>query len=107
MIGAFVGIIFLGLSEPVNEVAVANRDSEIESMTEFELKYAYYIGIVMALLSAVFESTTAVASRRLKVLHFAVIQFSYGIISAIATGIFLICSCAMKGTVPYIYPSPG
>ena len=62
-------------------------------MSDFEKEYAYMIGIIMALLCAMGGATIGVASRRLKEIHYAVIQFAYGLFAAIAMAIYLIIGC--------------
>ena len=59
----------------------------------------------MAVCSALTGSIIAVSSRRLKVLHYAVIQFSYGLLATIVMAIFLIVHCVANGKLPYVYPS--
>ena len=72
-------------------------------MSEFEKRYAYTIGITMALLCAIGSSLVAVASRRLKSLHYAVIQFAYGVLASVAMGTYLIVGCISQRHVPYVY----
>ena len=72
-------------------------------MSEFEKEYSYMIGILMALLCAMGAATIGVASRRLKSIHFAVIQFAYGLFAAIAMAIYLVASCISARHVPYVY----
>ena len=72
-------------------------------MSEFEKEHAYMIGITMALLCAIGSSTIAVASRRLKSIHYAVIQFAYGMFAAICMGIYLMAGCIGSRHVPYYY----
>lgn len=71
MVGAFAGIVLLGVAKPAeeNESIEASKDG----WSDFELENAYQIGCVLAIISCFSQSVIAVASRRLKSLHFAVI----------------------------------
>ena len=86
------------------------RPSEAESgiddtatLTDWEQENAYKIGLVLACICCVGESVIVVASRRLKQLHYAVIQFFYGILASTMTAIMLISYCIAKSHVPYNY----
>ena len=57
------------------------------------------------MLSCIAQSIISVASRRLKQIHFAVIQFCYGVIAASITAIMLMSYCIAKSHVPYQYDS--
>ena len=72
-------------------------------MNEFEQQYTYLIGITVSLICAIGYSTIAVASRRLKSIHYAVIQFTYGLFASIAMGIYLIAGCISARHIPYLY----
>ena len=104
MVGAFSGIVCLGLGGPDSDERTTSQ-TNTESMSEFEQKYAYQIGLAMAVFSCVAQSLISVASRRLKTLHFAVIQFCYGLMATIVMAIFLITYCAVDGEWPYVYRS--
>ena len=43
------------------------------------------------------------ASRKLKSIHFAVIQFAYGCLASVVTCIILIVVCCVQNHVPYSY----
>ena len=91
MLGAFAGIMTLGLARPESEEDM-NPD-KIASMTPFEKKYAYQIGLILAILTSAMSSVISVAARRLKTLHFAVIQFAYAVMSTVAMAIYLMIGC--------------
>lgn len=50
---------------------------------------AYQIGLAMAILAAAMYALGGVATRRLKALNFAIIQFHYAVISTFLTGVWL------------------
>ena len=62
-------------------------------MDAFEQKYAYILGIVCAVISCIAQAIISVASRRLKTIHYAVIQFNYGVLSSTMNLLFLIFVC--------------
>ena len=103
MLGAFAGIMTLSLARPESEEDM-NPD-KIAYMTPFEKKYAYQIGLILAILTSAMSSVISVAARRLKTLHFAVIQFSYGVMSTVAMAIYLMIGCIQARRVPYAYDS--
>ena len=98
LVSSFVGIICIGLAKP-EEL----EPKDYTYMSDFEKQHAYLIGIIMALLCAMGGATIGVASRRLKEIHYAVIQFAYGLFAAIAMAIYLIVSCISARRVPYMY----
>ena len=61
------------------------------------------IGIIMALLCAMGGATIGVASRRLKSIHYAVIQFAYGLFASIAMATYLISGSISAKRIPYVY----
>ena len=103
MLGAFGGIITLGLAKPESEEDM--NPHKIASMSAFEKKYAYQIGLILAILTSAMSSVISVAARRLKGLHFAVIQFAYGVMATVAMAIYLVVGCIQANRVPYAYDS--
>ena len=99
MMGSFSGIIILslGASEEPVEVEV---DS---SLSVFEQEHAYLLGISAAMISAVSYSVSAVTSRKLKVVHFSIIQFWYAIMACLVMAVFFVSACISQGHVPLSY----
>ena len=85
MVSSFVGVICIGLAKPEDL-----KEKDTSYMSEFEKEHAYLIGIIMALLCAIGGATIGVASRRLKTMHYAVIQFAYGLFASLAMALYLI-----------------
>ena len=98
LFGAFGGIICLALAKPSETV-------QLESMSDFEQTYSYQIGIALAIITSLTFSVVSVASRKLKSLHYGVIQFVYALMSTICTGIVLLGFCVAEGEMPYVYES--
>lgn len=103
MIGAFAGIVCLGMAKPSEDSQ--SKVQDLDSMSDFEKQYAYQIGLIMAVISCVAQSVISVASRRLKSLHFAVIQFAYALMASCVMGIALAVICVKNNHVPYSYDS--
>jgi len=74
MFGSYLGIAMTGLSQPASE-----NDGEITK------KNMYTMGILLSLVAAVGMSIVATSTRKLKEIHFGVIQFIY------ATASTLVC----------------
>lgn len=74
MFGSYLGIAMIGLSQPPTD-----KDGEIAATN------TYKIGILLSLVAAVGMSIIATSTRKLKEIHFGVIQFIY------ATSSTLIC----------------
>ena len=72
-------------------------------MTDFEQAHAYQIGIFLAVITCLTQSVISVASRKLKSLHYGVIQFVYALMSSIITGFVLLGFCIAKQEVPFAY----
>ena len=102
MLGAFSGIICLGLARPSEEEDGIDASA---SMSDWEWENAYKIGLVLASLACIAQSFISVASRRLKQLHFAIIQFTYGVFASTITAVMLISYCVAKSHIPYNYDS--
>ena len=98
MTGAFGGIICLGMAKPSEKI-------DVENFSDFERAHAYQIGVFLAVITCFTLSVVAVASRKLKSLHFAVMQTLQASLSAICFGGVLLCHCTYKGVVPYVYDS--
>ena len=101
MIGAFSGIICLSMGASEEPVEI-NEDS---SMSVFEQEHAYLLGISAALISAISFSFSAVTSRKLRVVHFSIIQFWYAIMACLVMALFFISACISQGHIPYKYAS--
>ena len=95
---AFGGVICIGLAKPE-----ALEEKDTSNMSAFEQEHTYIIGITVSLVCAICYSTIAVASRRLKTIHYAVIQFTYGLFASIAMGIYFVTGCISAKHVPYVY----
>lgn len=109
MLGAFAGIVCLGVAKPEEEqdaAVTSDTGNQTESsMSDFEKQYAYQIGMAMAVFSCLAQSVISVASRRLKSLHFAVIQFWYGLMASVVMAVFLVTACTVTSHTPYVYSS--
>lgn len=100
MLGAFAGIICIGIARPSKDESGIDETAD---MSGWELENSYMLGLVLTFLTCITASIISVATRRLKQIHFAVIQFIYGIIATIITAILLISYCIAKNHIPYIY----
>ena len=74
MFGSYLGIAMIGLSQPPSD-----KDGEISATN------TYTMGILLSLVAAVGLSIVATSTRKLKEIHFGVIQFIY------ATASTLVC----------------
>ena len=61
--------------------------------------------MAMAVFACVSQSVISVASRRLKSIYFAIIQFNYSLMATISMGVFLVVACIAQKHVPYVYSS--
>lgn len=101
MIGAFCGIVVLGIAKPTETKNIEDN----ESFSKFEVEHGYQIGMAMALFACVSQSVISVASRRLKSIYFAIIQFNYSLMATISMGVFLVVACVTQKHVPYTFSS--
>ena len=80
MIGSFVGVIILSLSKSGEEDNVTSKRN-------------FYVGLIAALLCGFCFSFSTVLTRKLKGLHYSIIQFHYGLISTFILTIWVVIDC--------------
>ena len=80
MIGCFVGIVVLSLAKSNLNKKQVEPDNKIE----------FYFGLGMIFHTALGFSIVGVLTRKMKSLHFSIIQFHYGLFSVSALSIWII-----------------
>lgn len=78
MIGCFIGIIILSLAK--SNVIGGGGDQD-EEEAKYEDKQTFYFGLGMISCTALMFSSVGVLTRKMKSIHFSIIQFDYGVLS--------------------------
>ena len=81
--GCFTGVVLLGLAN----TKIFNKEDQIETNQQF------YFGLAMIFATAILFSVSGVLTRKMKAIHFSVIQFNYGFLSVSTLSIWLLIEC--------------
>jgi drug/metabolite transporter (DMT)-like permease len=80
MLGCFTGVVVIALAKS----PIFNHERQIEKTTQF------YLGLVVILFSAILFSVGGVLIRKMKAVHFSVIQFNYGFLAFSSLSIWVL-----------------
>ena len=81
----FGGIILVAMDHSQQE---GEADEGVEEDEEENSKSAYLLGIFAALVTTLMYAITGVVSRRLKDVHYSVIQFHYALVGTLAFTVY-------------------
>ena len=99
---AFGGIVLIGFSKTDTD---QKESSDQDNQGELSPQLIFQIGFMLTLLAAVGCSIVNVASRYLRQVNFAIIQFNYALMASSVMGISLFAFYLRDGKIPFIYNS--
>ena len=95
MIGCFFGIVVLSLA----------KSNLFKSKVKIDNSSEFYFGLAMIFSTAIAFSIVGVMTRKMKSLHFSIIQFNYGFFSVGSLSLWIIIEFYSKSTENYGYDS--
>ena len=96
MIGCFTGVVVLALAKS----PIFDHETQIEKTSQF------YFGLMVIFLSAILFSVGGVLTRKMKVVHFSVIQFNYGFLAFLTLLIWVLVEYFTTPESEYGYQYP-
>lgn len=78
MLGCFIGIIVIALAK---SNIIGGGEETDEDQSKYQDKTFFYFGLGMIFFTALMFSSVGVLTRKMKSIHFSIIQFDYGVLS--------------------------
>lgn len=95
MAGCFTGVVVLALAK-TNIFGNSQEEVSEENQEKVDDKTMFYFGLGMISCTALGFSTVGVLTRKMKSIHFSIIQFDYGILSVSGLLAWILIEFAIK-----------